>query len=610
MAGGIKQSVVHVFEYEAYAKELVAYIVLDDLNLSKEEIYSYASQYLPQYMLPASLSILDTMPLNQHGKIDKKQLIPPAFHINKKHIKKPRNHIEKQLVDIWCAVLNLAELSIDDNFFDVGGDSLSAIRLLAESHKKSLPLTTQLLFEYSSIEMLAPKLFVLGKQKNNRVEQYDHKVILLPEQQKFFELASGAYDHHLRGSGYIPLSKPLDKTKFLRAYQEVLKMHPVLYSYFESVSETYVQRYRDFSDQFLVFEHIQSKGKFDDVLSAKIDMIMRKLSVNNGPLIACVWIEGRDKDPGKLLLLMHTLVSDLASRTIFLMDLRSAYSQLQRDESICLPDVPMNQYAWQKYIGSYVQSDEVTKERQYWQQYESWKLLNLYEGRQKENLFSTIETYTLRLSSVQSVRIFSFAKNQVIGFRDGLRAVIVSAYGYAFSHINNKAVLSIDVRTIGRPRNFLGVDLSRTIGALHLHHPVHLKINSGDPVMNIINQVNQEMLKVPQGGLGFNISRFFHPDASVREFYHNLARSTVFIHCAGNVDTRAAPRLVPEWGLMDSKSFGNTYAPDHQRPYQLEINARKEGDELCIEFSYSRALHGEEIIKEYAGLMSKYLLSI
>jgi hypothetical protein len=237
-------------------------------------------------------------------------------------------------------------------------------------------------------------------------------------------------------------------------------------------------------------------------------------------------------------------------------------------------------------------------------------LLDLYEGCQKENLFSTIETYVLRLSPVQSAPIFSFAKDQVIGFRDGLRAVIVSAYGYAFSHINNKAALSIDVRTIGRPRNFFGVDLSRTIGALHLHHPVYLKINSNDHVMNIVNQVNQEMLKVPQGGLGFNISRFFHPDTSVREFYHSLARSTVFIHCAGDVDARPAPRLVPEWGLMDSKSFDNTYAPNHQRPYQLEINVKKEGAELCIEFSYSRAQHGEEVIKEYADLMSMYLLSI
>ncbi|WP_298776692.1 amino acid adenylation domain-containing protein, partial [uncultured Shewanella sp.] len=125
------------------------------LSLDIEGVKQSLAACLPDYMLPTSFTVIDAVPLTLNGKLDKKALPEPIF-IDAGNYSPPRNELEQQLCQIWQAVLGLEQVGIHDNFFRIGGDSISAIRLNAEARERAnidIPLVE--LFKHSTIALLA-----------------------------------------------------------------------------------------------------------------------------------------------------------------------------------------------------------------------------------------------------------------------------------------------------------------------------------------------------------------------------------------------------------------------------------------------------------------------
>jgi amino acid adenylation domain-containing protein len=164
---GIKQAVVIAREDTAGIPRLVAYVVLEsgqtgvpDKNLLNEwdkELFAV----LPEYMMPDDYVLMDVIPSTPNGKIDRKALPKPDYsHINRSEdYVAPRTSNEKLVADIWEELMGLNKISIFDNFFQLGGRSLVAVKIMARLEQetgKRLPLAT--LFEYSTVEKLATRL--------------------------------------------------------------------------------------------------------------------------------------------------------------------------------------------------------------------------------------------------------------------------------------------------------------------------------------------------------------------------------------------------------------------------------------------------------------------
>ncbi|WP_058517779.1 amino acid adenylation domain-containing protein [Legionella parisiensis] len=114
-------------------KQLVAYCTpKDSAKLDTNDLRDYLKNQLPDYMVPAFFVILDKFPLSASGKLDIHKLPEPN---ESNQIIKPRNEMEIILKTIWLETLNLKHISIDDNFFDLGGNSLSAARLITKIRK-------------------------------------------------------------------------------------------------------------------------------------------------------------------------------------------------------------------------------------------------------------------------------------------------------------------------------------------------------------------------------------------------------------------------------------------------------------------------------------------
>ncbi|CAF1584283.1 unnamed protein product, partial [Adineta steineri] len=112
---------------------LVAYVQSSDMN--EQELREHCQSHLPPHMIPSIFIILDKLPLNQNGKVDRKQLPPPDFSLStllsSDKCDTPLNQLEERIHTIWCQVLRCDEnqISRTTSFFSVGGHSLLFIEL-------------------------------------------------------------------------------------------------------------------------------------------------------------------------------------------------------------------------------------------------------------------------------------------------------------------------------------------------------------------------------------------------------------------------------------------------------------------------------------------------
>lgn len=155
---GVKQAVVEVKESDSSERRIVAYIAAETPTLEPAELRQYLQSRLAEYMIPGAWVILDTLPLNANGKVDRAALPVPQTASGAEHVP-PRDETERQLVEIWTSVLGVERVGVRDRFFDLGGHSLLAVRMVARLEKafgRTLPVAA--IFQHGTIEELAPLL--------------------------------------------------------------------------------------------------------------------------------------------------------------------------------------------------------------------------------------------------------------------------------------------------------------------------------------------------------------------------------------------------------------------------------------------------------------------
>ena len=134
-SSSIKTVVTEVKDYEG-DKSLVVYYVSES-PVDKLELSKYLGSKLPQYMLPSFYVALDHTPLMHNGKIDRKSLpeVSSSDLIHREYVA-PTTHLEEQLVEIWQEILGVDQIGTTNNFFELGGNSMNAIRIIGEIQKK------------------------------------------------------------------------------------------------------------------------------------------------------------------------------------------------------------------------------------------------------------------------------------------------------------------------------------------------------------------------------------------------------------------------------------------------------------------------------------------
>nr|WP_280471415.1 non-ribosomal peptide synthase/polyketide synthase [Nocardia cyriacigeorgica] len=154
----VSQAVVLVVD-TATGQQLVAYVVpAPGQTVESAELTRFVAEKLPSYMVPASIMVLDAFPLNTSGKLDRKALPEPVFAADASGFRAPRTQAEQVVAGIFADVLSQDRIGIDDNFFDLGGNSLVATQVVSRiSAAFDTQLGVRALFETPTVAGIAAR---------------------------------------------------------------------------------------------------------------------------------------------------------------------------------------------------------------------------------------------------------------------------------------------------------------------------------------------------------------------------------------------------------------------------------------------------------------------
>ncbi|MBI3221176.1 MAG: amino acid adenylation domain-containing protein, partial [Bacteroidetes bacterium] len=227
---GVKESLTNGVS----AKRLVAYLQVEP-TFSVDELQTYLSTKLPDYMIPSVFHELEDFPLTSNGKIDKASLL--SMELEGQELLEqvsPRNEQEQILAEIWQELLGLDSVGIRDDFFELGGHSLLAIRLVSSIRKRlELEITIGDLFEYTTIESLSDHLKVysppsgltpiLGQKRPDRIP-----LSFSQERLWFIDQLEGSVQYHV--PAVLRLKGELNIEALSYAIGNIIKRHEVLRS--------------------------------------------------------------------------------------------------------------------------------------------------------------------------------------------------------------------------------------------------------------------------------------------------------------------------------------------------------------------------------------------
>ncbi|MCP4155601.1 MAG: amino acid adenylation domain-containing protein, partial [bacterium] len=297
---------LHIKEAVAFVKDvgdsqqddkyICAYYVPNQQPLTLLHLNDYLSETLPEYMIPSYFIELEKIPLTPNGKIDRKaldKLKSPGVDTKKEYCP-PRNRMEEKLVANWAEVLNIEKekISIDANFFQLGGHSLKAVSLIAKIHKEfdvKVPLAE--IFKIPNIRELTAYLEKTEKIKYSSIEPAEKK--------EYYHLSSAQKRLYIlqqmkpQGIGYnmpeiIPIGQNAQLHKLEETFIRIIKRHESLRTTFHFIDEQPVQKIRN--DVEFKIEHYEKTGaddSHDESVSAVMKNFVRPFDLTQAPLLRC-----------------------------------------------------------------------------------------------------------------------------------------------------------------------------------------------------------------------------------------------------------------------------------------------------------------------------------
>jgi amino acid adenylation domain-containing protein len=360
----VRATLVTAWTSPAGGKQLVAYVVAQPKNsLTPAGLREFAEQTLPASMVPSAFVLLDEFPLTSHGKIDRNALPEPdaARTSRPESDEPPASELEQKLVAIWEKALQIDQVGVHDDFFDLGGQSLVATRVVFLMNKSlDTNLTMRDLFDEPTIAGLARRILA-AREKGQRadVPPIEPAPRDGPLPTSFGQEAMWLISQIQRGpSPYqmypaIRVRGPIDVPALEKAFNEILRRHESLRTTFAEVDGSPVQviaPYEPRSCPLLDLSHLPASEQEEEVRQYAMLQSQQTLDLAQGPL-ARVELIRLDEQDHVVLVGLHHIIYDGWSLAVLRRELLAAYLAFQKGYPSPLPELPI-QYAdyavWQR----------------------------------------------------------------------------------------------------------------------------------------------------------------------------------------------------------------------------------------------------------------------
>ncbi|AZE74165.1 Pyoverdine chromophore precursor synthetase PvdL [Pseudomonas synxantha] len=568
-------------------KQLVAYLVSDaEHDALREALKAHLKAQLPDYMVPAHLIVLDSMPLTANGKLDRRALPEPDPQANRQDYVAPRNALESTLAAIWCAVLNVQQVGLDDNFFELGGDSILSIQVVSRARQAGIHFSPRDLFQHQTVETLAA---VATRSEQVTAEQgvLTGSSELTPIQHWFFDTDIPARQHWNQALVLKPLQL-LDPHRLEQALLAVLEHH-------DALRLSFTRRDAQWHAEHLAVPEggVLMQAQVGDMqqCTALFTDTQRSLDLEHGPLLRALLVDGPQSQQ-RLLIAIHHLVVDGVSWRVLLEDLQNVYRQLSEGQSVSLPAKTSALRDWAARLQAYAHSESLREELSVWQAQLAGPAVALPVQRpQGARRNRDAETVSVRLDAEHTRQLLQQAPS---AYRTQVNDLLLTALARVLCRWSGHDSALIQLEGHGRETLFDDIDLTRSVGWFTSAYPLRLTPQAGQG--DSIKAIKEQLRALPHKGLGYGVLRYLADDLC-KQSMAALPSAPITFNYLGQFDQSFGSDAL--FHPLE-ESAGLAHDPDAPLPNELSVDGQVYGGELVLRWTFSRERHDQQVIRDLA----------
>jgi tyrocidine synthetase-3 len=588
----INQAVVILLN-EDDRKYLVAYIVsTENQSVDIEKVKSELAQKLPEYMVPSVVMQLEKMPMSTNGKLDRDALPKVVFKSSESYTA-PTTDLEKKLCGIWESILKIEQVGINDNFFKLGGDSITAVQISWQCRAEiGVDIPLNVLYKHKTISGITNNILdqELVTIPNANVEQpnlsFAQERLLFIER---FEEGTSAY-HMVY---FAKLKANVNWSALRKAFDLLIDRHPVLRTVF-LVNESGKNYQKTIDTRVEVQNHeAQNQQELEHLVDKQIE---KPFDLTVEPSIRLHQFDTKEEQ--YLLILWHHIASDGWSTDIFISELAILYQGLVNDEAIELPQLDITYVDYSIWQRDYIQGENLDQLLNYWKQkltgFETLNLLTDF-ARPKQIDYRGRD-YTFELDSVISSNLRELARSQ----ETTLYTILLSAYYILLQKLSGQLDLIIGTPSDNRPH----AQTQNIIGFFVNTLPLRVQLSSEITVQELINQVHETITEAK-----INQELPLEKMVDKLKVERDASRHPIFQVLFGLQDFGASEDNKNDLPFVetDLKEGESLYAPA-----RFDLGLLLTNNESKIEgiFNYSVSLFKEESVKRILELYRQILNEI
>jgi len=504
---GVTQAVVIAREDRPGDMRLVGYVTgTADPATARTAL----AERLPAYMVPAAVVVLEALPLTVNGKLDTRALPAPEFQDADRY-RPPTDAVEEILAGIYAQVLGLERVGVNDSFFELGGDSILSMQVVARARAAGLACRPRDIF----VEQTVARLAGVVDRAGGLVDEGIGPVVATPIMRWLASVDGPVELFNQATVAQAPAG--VTEADVVALLQALLDHHAML-------------RLRVDDDGAGGWSlQVPEAGSVDareclhtvDVLSDEAVIAAgSRLDPAAGRMLSAVWVASA----GQLVAIVHHLAVDGVSWRILLEDLNIAWAQFRAGQPVALPTTGTSFQRWASLLAEHASSPAVVEHAQLWRQALATPAA-LPAVRPAVDTYANAGNFRVALDTETTRMLLGEVPT---AFHTGIHDILLIAFALAFTEFlgTGGAPIGIDVEGHGRHDELAAdVDLSRTVGWFTIKYPVALAVGglswaqvvAGDAGLGALIKDAKEQLRALPDGLTYGALRYLNPDVDLSE---------------------------------------------------------------------------------------------
>lgn len=570
-----------------HVSSIIAYIVTSQ-TIDSQELIDKLTTVLPAYMVPSYFVKLDAFPLNRNNKIDKSLLPDPLSMGEVRQVLKPTNQTEELLADAWAKILQKQDIGVEDDFFQIGGDSIKAILISNLLHEKNIAVTVLDIFRQPTVRQLAKvvddKKMIQANGPKTLLSSYSPT----PRMLQFFE--HSGFEAHYNQCIYYRSQEGFKQEAVESVFKVLVEHHDSLRMICKKVGSEIQLSISDFDTlPISIYDFTQHSQPYQD-LTQRVSSLQHDLDLEIGPLFRIGIFKMKDGE--YLMLSIHHLAVDGISWRIIKEDIEILFDQYTNGNKFELPSKTDSFGSWTEELRQTANEKIFLSQKEFWKktltEIESAHRV-IPDNKEGQKVVGNDSRDQVSLSAELTSKLFGDANH---AFVTKPHELLLACIGLAFKDVFGVSQLPVDMEGHGRENIFEDININRTVGWFTTIYPVVL--NLSDPsIATVIRKIKTQVREVPLNGVGFGVLKYFTDKSLVNDLAFGEGPQVLF-----NFLGTQSPSESESESEISRILSGERIGADVIRAHDFIISASTINNQLSISVSYAKGRYFSKTIEQ------------